>query len=52
VSGLADIIEELLKDREERDRLGANGYAKLLECHTLDRVYNRMLSVYEKVLRS
>lgn len=52
VSGLADIIEELLKDREERDRLGANGYAKLLECHTLDRVYNRMLNVYEKVLRS
>jgi len=52
VPGLADAIEELLKDKDERDRLGRNGYAKLLKCYTLDRVYSRMVDVYEKVLKA
>ena len=52
VPALVDTIESLLKDKAERQRLGGNGYSKLLECYTWDRVYSRMLDVYEKVLRS
>lgn len=47
VPGLAAAIEALLRDRGLRESMGCRGRAKVERSYTWDRIYGRLLSIYE-----
>lgn len=49
-AALVDRLDALLSSPELRQRLGQNGRARVLELFTADRVAERTLSVYERVV--
>ena len=49
---LADALEPMLRDRDLAERMGAAGRARALAELTIDRHVDRMLTIYEDVLRT
>lgn len=47
-SGLADKIEELLKDKNKRARFGANGRNKIVEMFSFDNTIQKIINLFEK----